>query len=147
MSVNIKENGDLTKVANNISIAQANWNDRNDTTKNTCIKNQPATLSTLEEIAANTDENALAGANAVKELSDSLGGLLKKKTVSITTNENGGVYLDEFNDYTVLNAHSSSILCNVTVTNGRTYFYCFSNSSTGVSTYGNKTLDLTIIYV
>ena len=72
MSVNIKENGNLTTVANNISITQANWNDRGNTNKNTCIKNQPATLKTLEEVSANTDENALVGANAVKELSDSL---------------------------------------------------------------------------
>lgn len=72
MSVNIKENGNLTTVANNISIAQANWNDRGNTSKNTCIKNQPATLKTLEEVSANTDENALVGANAVKELNESL---------------------------------------------------------------------------
>ena len=76
MSVNIKENGDLTTVANNISITQANWNDRGNTNKNTCIKNQPATLKTLEEVSANTDENALVGANAVKELNDSLTTLL-----------------------------------------------------------------------
>ena len=75
MSVNIKQNGDLTKVANNISIVQANWNDKDDTTKNTCIRNQPETLNTLEEISANTNGNALAGANAVKELNDSLGNL------------------------------------------------------------------------
>ena len=55
MSVNIKQNGDLTKVANNISIVQANWNDINNTEKNTCIKNQPETLTTLEEITANTN--------------------------------------------------------------------------------------------
>ena len=73
MSVNIKQNGDLNKVANNISIVQANWNDKDNTTKNTCIKNQPETLKTLEEISANTNENALAGANAVKELNESLG--------------------------------------------------------------------------
>ena len=79
MSVNIKENGDLTTVANNISITQANWNDRGNTNKNTCIKNQPATLKTLEEVSANTDENALVGANAVKELNDSLA--TKKYTI------------------------------------------------------------------
>ena len=86
MSVNVKQNGDLTKVANNISIVQANWNDINNTDKNTCIKNQPETLNTMEEITANTNENALAGANAVKELSDSL---VKYKsaqyTISCTT--------------------------------------------------------------
>ena len=72
MSVNVKQNGNLTTVANNVSITQANWNDRGNTNKNTCIKNQPATLTTLEQISANTDANALAGANAVKELNDSL---------------------------------------------------------------------------
>lgn len=73
MSVNVKQNGNLTKVANNISIVQANWNDKDNTNKSTCIKNQPETLNTLEEISASTNENALAGANAVKELNDSLG--------------------------------------------------------------------------
>lgn len=72
MSVNIKQNGDLVKIANNTSIVQADWNDREETTKSSHIKNQPATLKTLEEIAANVDENALTGANAVKELNDSL---------------------------------------------------------------------------
>lgn len=72
MSVNVKQNGNLTKVANNISIVQANWNDINNTEKNTCIKNQPETLTTLEEIEANTNDNALAGAKAVKELNESL---------------------------------------------------------------------------
>ena len=67
MSVNIKQNGDLVKVANNISIVQANWNDRGNTSKSTCIRNQPATLKSLDEISANTDTNALAGASAVKE--------------------------------------------------------------------------------
>ena len=72
MSVNIKQNGDLVKVANNISIVQANWNDKDNTSKSTCIRNQPATLKTLEEISVNIEENALAGAYAVKELKDSL---------------------------------------------------------------------------
>ena len=81
MSVNVKQNGDLTKVANNISIVQANWNDINNTDKNTCIKNQPETLNTMEEITANTNENALAGANAVKELSDSLEGVSNNLSV------------------------------------------------------------------
>ena len=88
MSVNIKENGNLTTVANNISITQANWNDRGNTNKNTCIKNQPATLKTLEEVSANTDENALVGANAVKELSDSLENLPNQiKEIGTTTIE------------------------------------------------------------
>ena len=68
MSVNIKQNGDLIRVANNVSIVQADWNDKDNITKGTCIKNQPDTLKTLDEIAANTDENALVGAAAVKEL-------------------------------------------------------------------------------
>lgn len=87
MSVNIKENGDLTKVANNISIVQANWDDKDNTTKNTCIRNQPETLTSLEAITANTNENALAGANAVKELNDSL----TKKAFGITWTQFWGV--------------------------------------------------------
>ena len=91
MSVNVKQNGDLTKVANNISIVQANWNDMNNTDKNTCIKNQPETLTTLEEITANTNENALAGANAVKELNDSLewkhlGNIAMNSTIDLPSN-------------------------------------------------------------
>ena len=74
MSINLKYNGILKKLANNFSIVQANWNDRGKTDKATSIKNQPATLKTIEEISANTDENALAGANAVKEVYDSLEG-------------------------------------------------------------------------
>ena len=45
MSVNIKKDGELVKIANNISIVQADWNDRNNTNKNTCIKNQPDWMS------------------------------------------------------------------------------------------------------
>ena len=93
MSVNIKQNGNLTKVANNISIVQANWNDKDNTSKNTCIKNQPETLKTLEEISANTDENALAGANAVKELNSSLESLIKSFDYSGTTNSNGAILI------------------------------------------------------
>ena len=74
MSVNVKQNGELVKIANNISMVQANWNDRENTSKTSCIRNQPATLKTLQEINDNTDENALVSANAVKELADSIDG-------------------------------------------------------------------------
>ena len=86
MSVNIKQNGDLVKVANNISIVQANWNDRGNTSKSTCIRNQPATLKSLDEISANTDTNALAGASAVKELNDGLETKTYLKTRNLENN-------------------------------------------------------------
>ena len=67
MSVNVKQNGELVKVANNISIVQANWNETDDS-KVACIRNKPETLKTINEINENTDENALAGASVIKEL-------------------------------------------------------------------------------
>lgn len=70
MSVNIKKDGELVKIANNISIVQADWNDRNNTNKNTCIKNQPDTIKTMADLEVCEDENALAGAMTVKELND-----------------------------------------------------------------------------
>ena len=73
MSVNVKQNGELVKIANNISVVQANWNET-DTSKTSCIRNKPETLKTLQEINDNTDENALVSANAVKELADSIDG-------------------------------------------------------------------------
>lgn len=73
MSVNVKQNGELVKIANNISMVQANWNET-DTSKTSCIRNKPETLKTLQEINDNTDENALVSANAVKELADSIDG-------------------------------------------------------------------------
>ena len=72
MSVNVKQNGELVKIANNISVVQADWNDKENTSKVSCIRNQPDTLKTLNEISTNTDENALAGATSVKELINSL---------------------------------------------------------------------------
>ena len=72
MSVNVKQNGELVKIANNISMVQANWNETDDS-KASCIRNKPDTLKTINEINENTDENALVSANAIKELSESLG--------------------------------------------------------------------------
>ena len=73
MSVNVKQNGDLVRIANNYSIVQADWNEE-DVNKSSHIKNQPTTLKTLDEIAASTDEGALAGASALKELMENSGG-------------------------------------------------------------------------
>ena len=70
MSINIKENGILKKIIG--TLVRANWNDRLNINKSSCIENQPPTLKNIEEISANTDENALAGAVAVKEVYDSL---------------------------------------------------------------------------
>ena len=128
MSVNVKQNGNLTTVANNISITQANWNDRGNTDKNSCIKNQPATLNTLEEISANTDANALAGANAVKELSDrlddiNLAGLIKTKTVTSTTSSQGSISLEiNHTDHILLNVSCSSAYEITTFYNSSGYY-------------------------
>ena len=70
MSVNIKQNGELVKIANNVSIVQADWNDRENTDKNTSIKNQPETIKTMADLIGCQDENALAGAMAVVEALD-----------------------------------------------------------------------------
>ena len=70
MSVNIKQNGELVKIANNISIVQADWNDRENTNKNTSIKNQPDTIKTMADLIECQDANALAGAMAVVEALD-----------------------------------------------------------------------------
>ena len=70
MSVNIKQNGELIKIANNVSIVQADWNDRENTDKKSCIKNQPETIKTMADLKACEDENALAGAIAVVEALD-----------------------------------------------------------------------------
>ena len=142
MSVNIKQNGNLTKVANNISIVQANWNDKDNTSKNTCIKNQPETLKTLEEISANTDENALAGANAVKELSSSLSKKqqkIKTMQMSITTGESGDVGIGLYSkDIQIV-----SVYANTWALVG---FYLW-NGEWGIrSTSTNTTLSVTILY-
>ena len=71
MSVNVKQNGDLVRIANNYSIIQADWNEE-DINKSSHIKNQPTTLKTLDEIAASSNEGALAGATALKELMEKL---------------------------------------------------------------------------
>jgi len=71
MSVNVKTIEGLQKIASNVSITQANWSET-DTSKNSCIVNKPATLTTIEEIEANTNNSALAGANAVKELNQKI---------------------------------------------------------------------------
>ena len=67
MSVNVNQNGELIRIANNIFVVQANWNETTNS-KSTCIRNKPDTLKTNNEINENTDENALAGATAIKEL-------------------------------------------------------------------------------
>lgn len=91
MSVNIKTTDGLQKIASNVTITHSNWNET-DTSKNSCILNKPSTLTTMEEINANTNEEALAGATAVKELNSSL--IIKEYTstlsaVEISANGNG----------------------------------------------------------
>ena len=70
MSVNVKTSEGLTKIANNVSIVQANWNET-DEGKSTCIKNKPEVLTTMEEVNASTYDD-LVGATAVKELNNRL---------------------------------------------------------------------------
>jgi len=71
MSVNVKTSEGLTKIANNVSIVQANWNET-DENKNTHIKNKPEVLTTMEELEASTNDSDLVGAGAVKEVNDRL---------------------------------------------------------------------------
>ena len=71
MSVNIKQNDELVRITGN-SIVQADWNDKDNENKVSCIKNQPDTLTTMEAVLANEDDAALAGAAALKELNDSV---------------------------------------------------------------------------
>ena len=80
MSVNIKQNGELNRIANNFSIVQANW-DATDDTNGTFIRNKPETVTTLEEVSASTnDTKDLVSASVVKELNDGL----TSKTVDIS---------------------------------------------------------------
>lgn len=95
MSVNIKQNGELIKIANNASIVQADWNDRENPNKNTCIKNQPETIKTLEEINSNVNENSLAGATAVKELNIKLDKIPSQNLGVNKTAVDNSIYLDD----------------------------------------------------
>lgn len=74
MAYYVKKNGQLEKIAGNVSISQADWNETDDR-KITKIKNQPETLKTLDAVVENSNENALVGANAMKELTTTVAGM------------------------------------------------------------------------
>jgi hypothetical protein len=74
MAYYIKKNGELEKIAGNVALAQADWNETDDR-KITKIKNKPETLKTLDAVVENSNENALVGANAMKELTTTVAGM------------------------------------------------------------------------
>lgn len=83
MAYYVKKNGQLEKIAGNVSISQADWNETDDR-KFTKIKNKPDTIKTMEELTGCQDENALAGALMVKEGISEVKNTIPTKTSQLT---------------------------------------------------------------
>lgn len=112
MAYYIKKNGQLEKIAGNVSISQADWNET-DNRKITKIKNQPETLKTLDAVVDNSNENALVGANALKELTTTVAGmgseLIKTSAkVNLLANSDLGINVIEKGENIHLNDSSDS---------------------------------------
>lgn len=114
MAYYVKKNGQLEKIAGNVSISQADWNETDDR-KFTKIKNQPETLKTLDAVAENSNENALVGANALKELTTTVAGmgseLIKTSAkVNLLANSDLGINVVEKGENIHLNDSSDNKL-------------------------------------
>ena len=130
MAYYVKKNGQLEKIAGNVSISHADWNETDDR-KFTKIKNRPDTLNTLDEIMSNENEHSLAGANAVKELTNSVATIANElmetsAKVDILRNSDLGINVVETGESIHIDDSSDNRIPEL-----RLYGKCFQNKTTG----------------